>query len=130
MEFYYVNSDYIRYLQQIDPKNVQHNYENTINQKPYLGIVLRVNNKDYFAPLSSDKNLKYKQIKDSNPTVYKLVTTNKNYLGVIKLNNMIPVQQSELNKMTKENILEKDINYQKLLNTQRIVINNNEDKIQ
>lgn len=92
--------------------------------------MLKVNHKDYFAPLSSDKNLKYKNIKDSNPTVYKLVTNNNNYLGVVKLNNMIPVQESELHKITKENIAEKEIKYQKLLNTQRIVINKNEDKIQ
>ena len=129
MKFYYVDSDYIQYLKQTDPKNVQNNYENAANKKPYVGIVLRVNDKDYFAPLSSDKNQKYKTIKESNPTVYKLVTNNNNYLGVIKLNNMIPVKKSELNQMTRESISEKDSKYQKLLNTQRIVINSNEDKI-
>ena len=129
MKFYYVDSDYIQYLKQTDPKNVQNNYENAANKKPYVGIVLRVNDKDYFAPLSSDKNQKYKTIKESNPTVYKLVTHNNNYLGVIKLNNMIPVKKSELNQMTRESISEKDSKYQKLLNTQRIVINSNEDKI-
>lgn len=129
MKFYYVDSDYIQYLKQTDPKNVQNNYENAANKKPYVGIVLRVNDKDYFAPLSSDKNQKYKAIKESNPTVYKLVTHNNNYLGVIKLNNMIPVKKSELNQITRESISEKDSKYKKLLNTQRIVINSNEDKI-
>ncbi|HHR5929650.1 TPA: type III toxin-antitoxin system ToxN/AbiQ family toxin [Providencia alcalifaciens] len=130
MKFYYVNSDYVEYLKQTDPKNVQNNYENAKNQKPYLGIVLSVNNKNYFAPLSSDKNLKYKSIKETNPTVFKLITTNNNYLGVIKLNNMIPVNKSELNEITKNDLLEKDSKYQKLLNTQRIVINHNVAGIQ
>lgn len=130
MKFYYVDSDYIHYLQKIDAKNVQNNYENTPNQKPYIGIVLRVNNKTYFAPLSSDKNLKYKNIKNSNPTVFKLITNNDNYLGVIKLNNMIPVNETELHQMTSESIAEKEIKYRKLLNTQRRVINHNEEKIQ
>ena len=39
------------------------------------------------------------------------------------------VKKSELNQMTRESISEKDSKYQKLLNTQRIVINSNEDKI-
>lgn len=130
MKFYYVNSDYVQYLKQTDPKNVQNNYENAANKKPYVGIVLSVNGKDYFAPLSSDKNQKYKNIKESNPTVYKIITHNNNYLGVIKLNNMIPVKKTELNQITKESISEKDSKYQKLLNTQRVVINSNTDKIQ
>ena len=129
MKLYYVDVDYIQYLKQIDPKNVQNNYENAVHKKPYIGIVLRIHGKDYFAPLSSDKNLKYKSIKKSNPTVYKLITHNNHYLGVIKLNNMIPVKSSELKQLTKEIIAEKDIKYQKLLNAQRIVINSNEDKI-
>ncbi len=130
MKFYYVNSDYVQYLKQVDPKNVQNNYENTKNQKPYLGIVLSVNNKNYFAPLSSDKNLKYKNIKDTNPTVFKLITKNDNYLGVVKLNNMIPVNKSELYEITKDDLLKKDSKYQNLLNTQRIVINHNVAGIQ
>lgn len=130
MKFYYVNYDYVEYLKQTDPKNVQNNYENAKNQKPYLGIVLSVNNKNYFAPLSSDKNLKYKNIKKTNPTVFKLITTNNNYLGIIKLNNMIPVNKSELNEITKNDLLEKDSKYQKLLNTQRVVINHNVADIQ
>ena len=130
MKFYYVNSDYVQYLKQVDPKNVQNNYENTKNQKPYLGIVLSVNNKNYFAPLSSDKNLKYKNIKDTNPTVFKLITKNDNYLGVVKLNNMIPVNKPELYEITKDDLLKKDSKYQNLLNTQRIVINHNVSGIQ
>lgn len=42
MKFYYVDSDYIQHLKQTDPKNVQNNYENAANKKPYVGIVLRV----------------------------------------------------------------------------------------
>ena len=128
MQFYYINSDYINYLKQTDSKNVQNNYEGAKNQKPYVGILLKVKNHDYFAPLSSDKSGKYAKIKKSNPTVYKLKTHNNNYLGVIKINNMIPVKKENITLIDISKI--EDEPYKKLLNTQRGIINDNKKEIQ
>ena len=49
LKFYTVNEDYIDYLSQFD-SHVSWNKE---QKRPYVGIVLRVENYLYFAPLYS-----------------------------------------------------------------------------
>ncbi|MFZ7230985.1 type III toxin-antitoxin system ToxN/AbiQ family toxin, partial [Avibacterium avium] len=39
LDLYYVDGDYIKYLKSFD-NNVQHNYDNNKNKKPYVGVVL------------------------------------------------------------------------------------------
>ncbi|MFZ7217909.1 type III toxin-antitoxin system ToxN/AbiQ family toxin [Avibacterium avium] len=65
LDLYYVDGDYIKYLKSFD-NNVQHNYDNNKNKKPYVGVVLDMNGKYYFAPLTSpkDKHLKLGAVVD------------------------------------------------------------------
>lgn len=95
MKFYYINSDYIHHLKQFESK-IQSNYDSNGNhQKPYIGVVLEINGFQYFAPLTSPKD-KFKAIPDSNPAVFKITTNKSKLIGVIALNNMIPVKENAL----------------------------------
>lgn len=92
MKFYTVNDDYINYLKTIDTR-VPNNYN---GKRPYIGVLLIINNHDYFAPLTS-----YKPQQDNiknNITIYKLheKDNESNKLGMIHLNNMIPIINSHL----------------------------------
>lgn len=52
LKIYYLKNDYIDYLRQFDNK-VAYNKNST---RPYVGIVYRINEFNYFAPLSSPKS--------------------------------------------------------------------------
>ena len=84
-------------------------YENKVSLKanrPFIGIVFKVNNKEYFAPLSSPKE-KHKGMK-TNIDFFKI---DKGNLGIINFNNMIPVINNDLcrNKLDLE-MLSKSLN--------------------
>lgn len=87
MKFYIIDEAYITFLKQTDP-NVPNNY----NQKrPYIGVVLIVNGIKYLAPLTSYKP-KQDKMKNS-PSFLKIHdrSDTSNKLGMIQLNNMLPV---------------------------------------
>lgn len=95
MKFYYINSDYIHYLKQFESK-IQSNYDSSgSHQKPYIGVVLEINDFQYFAPLTSPKD-KFRSIPDSNPALFKITANKSKLIGVIALNNMIPVKENTL----------------------------------
>ena len=89
MRIYIVKEDYINYLKKFDD-NIR---DNKNESRPYIGILLEVNGMNYIAPLASPKE-KHKSMKN-NIDFFKLENGD---LGVINLNNMIPVH--------KENIVE------------------------
>ena len=97
-------------------------YENKVSLKsnrPFIGIVFKVNNKEYFAPLSSPKE-KHKRMK-TNIDFFKI---DKGNLGIINFNNMIPVINNDLcrNKLDLEMLSKSlntdDIKYFRLLKNQ------------
>ncbi len=107
MKLYTVKDDYIKYLREFD-NNVPYNKE---GRRPYVGIVLKVNEMNYFAPLSSPK-VKHLEMKD-NPTLTKISGGD---LGVINFNNMIPIATKELKIFTvhdlkNRNLIDKQIRW-------------------
>lgn len=118
MRIYIVKEDYINYLKKFDD-NIR---DNKNESRPYIGILLEVNGMNYIAPLASPKE-KHKSMKN-NIDFFKLENGD---LGVINLNNMIPVY--------KENIVEYNFEerhnrkYSILLRKQIRFINKNEDVI-
>lgn len=123
MKFYFINDAYIKYLKQYDNK-VLDNYHQT---RPYIGILLEINSLKYLAPLSSYKE-KQDKLKTSSPTIYKLYQKNmpENKLGMISLNNMIPVLENELHLL---DINSCDKKYRTLLNLQLEFIKSHQDSI-
>ena len=87
MKFYYVTDKYINYLREYDNK-VCNNKSQT---RPYIGIVLTINNFNYYVPLGSPKpkHLKMKNTKD-----FRKIKGGE--YGALNFNNMIPVPDSEL----------------------------------
>ena len=111
--FITLTSNYLKYLGI---------YENKVSLKanrPFIGIVFKVNNKDYFAPLSSPKE-KHKRMK-TNIDFFKI---DKGNLGIINFNNMIPVINNDIcrNKLDLEMLSKSlntdDIKYFRLLKNQ------------
>lgn len=123
MQFYTVSDKYINYLRGVDAK-VPDNYA---GKRPYVGIVLEIGEHKYLAPLTSYK-IKQDKLLQSNPTIFKIhekgVEANK--LGMIHLNNMIPILNTEVAII---NIAAQEFKYQNLLLKQLEFIKSNQDEI-
>ena len=95
-----VNSDYCDYLRKYDNK-VSYN-AGLKDLRPFVGILFVINDKEYFAPLSSPK-AKHKLLKNT----IDLIKIKDGKYGVINFNNMIPVKSNnyeefDLNKKTND----------------------------
>lgn len=87
MQFYNVTNDYINFLKKYDSKVL----DNKKEHRPYVGIVLEINDIKYYAPLSSPKP-KHKHMKNSKD-FWKI---HQGIYGAINFNNMIPVLDKAL----------------------------------
>lgn len=95
LRLYRVEIEYIKYLYKFDNR-VQYdsNKEKMYTAKrPYLGIVLNMNNLNYFVPLEHPRKEHQKMKK--NLFIYKI--HNGKY-GILGFNNMIPIPNSQLIK--------------------------------
>lgn len=121
MKFYTVTNQYILYLKQFDLK-VPDNYN---AKRPYVGVILYINAHTYLAPLTSYKP-KQDLLKASNPTIFKIHEKNNvlNPLGMIHLNNMIPVIESEIQPI---DFALQPVEYRQLLSKQLEFIKTNQD---
>lgn len=107
MKFYHIKDDFIAYLRQFD----SHVSENKNETRPYVGVVLQIENTKYYAPLSSPKP---KHEKMKNGKDFRKI--NKGIYGAINFNNMIPVLDSVLIQIDIANI--SDVKYRRLLQNQ------------
>ena len=104
-----------------------------IHSRKYIGILLTINNYNYFAPLSSPKDSDYMEdgtIRNSSKVILRMVansTTQPKLLGTIKLNNMIPVPKSEI--IDYDISLESDTKYRDLLLDELKWIQRNTERI-
>lgn len=114
-----ITNQYVEYLRNFDDV-VRENKE---ERRRYIGVVFEINNQKYYAPLSSPKK-KYEKISEKAPDIFKI---DKGYLGVINLNNMIPVPDSEIIRIDIESI--SDEKYKNLLRDHAKFINSNHEKI-
>ncbi len=108
LSWYVLSKKYVEYLRQFDSlvQNIDYG-DNEI--KPYIGIVLQINNFNYYVPISSvkEKHYKMKEGKD-----FVIIKDHSKILGVLNLNNMIPVLSSEASALKYNNIN----NYRKFKN--------------
>lgn len=123
MQFYTVTNAYINYLKALDSK-VPDNYGGS---RPYVGIILEIGGHKYLAPLTSYK-AKQDTMKDSNPTIFKIYEKGNdlNKLGMLHLNNMIPVLESEIIPVVFSSL---DHKYKSLLTKQIAYIKSEQDAI-
>lgn len=91
MRWYLLDKDYVNYLRQFDDK-VQNVHYGENSLKPFIGILITINDMHYCVPVSSPKR-KHMYMNDSLDFI-KLMNLNKTHMfGVINLNNMIPVKK-------------------------------------
>ena len=124
-----IDSDYCNYLRKFDNKVMLNKDNQNSNKRPYIGIVLEINNNKYFAPLTSPKDKHKKQMKKHS---IDMILINNGTYGAINLNNMIPVPESHLEKID-INILPTDSKeekeYKNLLIDQQSWCDSNSEKI-
>lgn len=118
--FYTIDNDYIKYLSQYD-KHVSYNKSNMGHTRPYLGIVLNLNDYKYFVPLYSYKK-KYGKYKN-NPSFFWVYDRKNRPLSIIKFSSMIPIhnKKSELVQLLEYDKQEKK--YKDLLSAEYRYIN-------
>lgn len=154
MELYEVTVDYVNYLRKFEPKKVLSN-ANGKERRKFLGVIIQKNGYKYVVPLSSPKYKKDYDIKGytgenlpedfsfisyagkinllkktSVPIVYLFEKNSSgeiDFFGKLQCNNMIPVPDSELNKVDIDAI--SDIAYKTLLQKQVQFLRKNEDII-
>lgn len=116
LKFYVVDDKYIEYISEFD-SHVSWNKE---QKRPYIGIVLKVENYLYFAPLYSYKSGydKYKE----NPSFIRIEDRKGRYVSIIRFAEMIPVPENSI-KLLDFNT--RDDKYKNLLQAESDFINDN-----
>lgn len=115
-----VNSEYCDYLRKFDNKVMYNKNEKEL--RPFIGILFRIDNYEYFAPLSSPKE-KHKKMKNT----IDFFKIKGGELGAVNFNNMIPVSIDfyTLIDLNKETLTVEEFKYQKLLQEQLQWLNAN-----
>lgn len=108
-----VNSDYCDYLRKFDNKVAYNKYEKEL--RPFIGILFKIENCEYFAPLASPKE---KHIKMKNKIDFLKIKGGE--LGAVNFNNMIPVKEHNyyLVDLNRTNLSISEQKYQQLLKQQ------------
>lgn len=125
LSFVTVDSKYCDFLRKADPC-----IPYTANQKekrPFVGVLLSINDKEYYAPLTSPKP-KHLSMKNS----VDFVKIDQGKLGAINFNNMIPIHSDCLKKVDLSilpNDSKSDKDYKMLLGDQLDWCNKNKDFI-
>ena len=145
--FFTVNEEYMKPLQKMDSE-VRTSTDDK-NNRPFLGVVLNVENRLFFAPLSSPKKLptnlppellkkktkEAKRVEKNRLTVRILSETENNrHLCNVIVGKMIPVPESQIKKVSIEELLASsdpsESKYGRLLYKEYLAINKVEDKIE
>ena len=121
LNLYSISDNYIKYLRKFDDKIYDNKEEIRTHERKYLGIVLTVNEFNYYIPMSSPKKSDYldfdkKIIRNDTKTIIRIHDNNRLY-GTLRISNMIPVPITELEPYIISN--EGELRY----------INNNSDRI-
>ena len=115
-----IDSAYTTYLHQFD-RNVS--LEHPGGARKFIGVVFEIDEKSYFAPMSSPKP-RHSSISPTAPDVYKI---DDGKLGIVNLNNMIPVPSQAVISLDISDI--QDQKYKSLLTDQARFFHRDEAKI-
>jgi len=123
--FYTIDKNYIKYLSEFE-NHVSYNKDEIGHSRPYLGIVLKIENYEYFVPLYSYKE-KYKKYKN-NPSFFFVYDRKNKPLAIIKFSAMIPVAtKSNVTKLLEFD--KQDKKYKDLISAEYRYINSNKEEI-
>ncbi len=123
--FYIIDKNYIKHLSKFE-NHISYNKDEIGHSRPYLGIVLRIGDYNYFAPLYSYKEhySKYK----NNSSFFFVYDRKKKPLAIIKFSAMIPIPKNfNVLKLLDYNKQEKK--YKDLISAEYRYINSNKKEI-
>ena len=123
--FYIVDKNYIKYLSKFE-KHISYNKDEVGHSRPYLGIVLKIENFEYFVPLYSYKE-HYEKYKN-NPSFFFVYDRKNKPLAIIKFSSMIPVPKN-MNVISLLEYNEQDNKYRSLISAEYRYINSNKEEI-
>lgn len=122
LKLYRINELYARYIYYQDEKVLK--AFDIKSKRPFIGIILKINEINYFAPLSSPK-MKHKSMKNT----IDFIKINNGRDGVINLNNMIPIPKEQYYEINVKEEIRKDRKYGIILKYQIKWCNNNKIQI-
>lgn len=124
--FYTIDFDYLKHLKKYDEKVPNFDYED--HDKFFFGIVVTVNEKNYYVPVSS------KKIKNATTIPIKEYSSKQErarVLGSLRLSYMVPADEAELTRLDMKWIaLTKGENYANLVAREYEFCKNNIERIQ
>ncbi len=131
LNLYSISDKYIKYLRKFEDKIYDNKEEIRVRTRKYLGIVLTINNCNYYIPMSSSKKSDYidyekRIIRKDTKTIIRIDNGNRLY-GTLRISNMIPVPITELEPYMIET--EQDRKYKEVILGELRYINNNVEKI-
>lgn len=131
LNLYSISDKYIRYLRQFDNRIYDNKEDIRTQIRKYLGIVLTINDFNYYIPMSSPKKSDYldienKSIRKDTKTIIRMHDGDRLY-GTLRISNMIPVPITELEPYIISS--ENDFKYKEVILGELRYINNNSDKI-
>ena len=122
LKLYRISEKYAKYIY-YQSENILKAFE-VKNKRPFIGIILKIDNISYFAPLSSPKK-KHEKMKNK----IDFIKINKGRDGVINLNNMIPIPEKEFKEINVKEEIKKDKKYGIILKYQIKWCNENKEQI-
>lgn len=134
MKLVNIDDKYIEKLRMIFPNVMDNKRFHRTHTRKYLGVILQMNGKYYYAPFSSPKEKDYLpdgKIKKNNMFMLRMTKNegdSKVLLGTIKLHNMLPVPLKYVNSFVFED--EKDQEYIDVLNDEFKWITKNQHLIE
>ena len=131
LNLYSISDKYIKNLRKFEDKIYDNKEEIRVRTRKYLGIVLTINNCNYYIPMSSPKKSDYidyekRIIRKDTKTIIRIDNGNRLY-GTLRISNMIPVPITELEPYMIET--EQDRKYKEVILGELRYINNNVEKI-
>ena len=131
LNLYSISDKYIKYLRKFDDKIYDNKEEIRTHKRKYLGVVLTVNDFNYYIPMSSPKKSDYldfdnKIIRNDTKTIIRIHESGRLY-GTLRISNMIPVPITELQPYIIAD--EDDLKYREVILGELRYINNNSSKI-
>lgn len=133
MRLYSISDDYIEYLRKVFPRVYSNKIANRTHTRKYLGAVFKLNDFNYYIPLSSPKDAHdyimlngKKFIRKDSIIVIRMIVRNT-LKGTLQIGTMIPVPDKALISYNLQD--EQDISYKELVQDEIIFIRKNANRI-
>lgn len=133
MRLYSISDEYIEYLRKVFPRVYSNKIANRTHTRKYLGVVFKLNDFNYYIPLSSPKNahdyiiLNGKKVIRKDSIIVIRMVVKGTLKGTLQIGTMIPVPDKALIQYNLQD--EQDISYKELVQDEIIFIRKNTNRI-